>query len=163
MHHVESYNAEMSNYVFIAVMVVVYIVKQVMKMKKKQATKPFVPVDPFPVSIPEVKQEPKSYEYEEVEDEWAYAPEPTYDNQTKYSEKQLENAIDTSNGDLYEAISKLKSEGETIGLEEKLDDFERFDEFKIKEKKKNNFADLLDDPENFKNAFILSEILNRRH
>ena len=38
----------------------------------------------------------------------------------------------------------------------------RFDEYKIEKKKKNTFADLLDDTENFKKAFVLSQILERK-
>lgn len=37
----------------------------------------------------------------------------------------------------------------------------RFDNYRVKRKQKNTFADLLDDPKSFRQAFILSEILNR--
>ncbi len=37
----------------------------------------------------------------------------------------------------------------------------RFDHYKIDKKKKNAFAELLDDKESFKKAFILAEILKR--
>ena len=38
----------------------------------------------------------------------------------------------------------------------------RFEEYKIEEEKKNIFADLLDDKENFTKAFVLSQILERK-
>lgn len=46
-----------------------------------------------------------------------------------------------------------------VSIEE--DNRTRFDHYKIKKKKKNTFADFLDDKDSFKKAFILSEILKR--
>ncbi len=165
MHQVESYTAGIEGFAYIAIMVVIYIVKQVMKMKKKETIKPFVPQEPVLESIPEIKQELDSYHYEEVDvdDDWSYAPDPGYDEVPSYSEEQLEKAITESNGDLYAAITKVKEEQEKSEIELKLEEVERFDQFKIKDKSQNTFADLLDDPENFKNAFVLSEILNRKY
>ncbi len=164
MLQVESYTAEMSNYLYIVILAVGFIVKQVMNMKKKETVKPYVPVDPFPVSIPEIKQQKtEPYNYNDLEDDWSHAPEPVYEEQPTYSEKQLKKAIESNNGDLYQAISSLKQKGESSEKEEKVNESERFDEFKIKKEEKNTFAELLGDPENFKNAFVLSEILKRRH
>lgn len=49
---------------------------------------------------------------------------------------------------------------ETIVEEKKSN---RFEDYKIEEEKKNTFGDLLDDTENFKKAFILSQILEKKY
>ena len=165
MDQVEYYTAGFDGYAYIVIMVVIYIVKQVMKMKKKATVKPFVPMEPVSSSIPEVKQHKDTYHYDdmEVEDDWSYAPDPGYDESPSYSEEQLEKAISESNGDLYAAITQVKEEKEEREIETKLEKVERFDQFKLKDKTKNTFADMLDDPENFKNAFVLSEILKKKY
>ena len=43
----------------------------------------------------------------------------------------------------------------TVMTDKDRDPDKRFDYYEIKEEKKNLFADMLDDSENFKNAFVL--------
>lgn len=62
------------------------------------------------------------------------------------------------------SLAELKSKygNSTIMTDADRDPDKRFDDYELQEKNKNVFADMLDDSENFKKAFILSEILKRK-
>lgn len=68
------------------------------------------------------------------------------------------------NEPMVNSLKELKEKyGHSVVMTDKdRDPDRRFDEYELKEEKKNMFADLLDDPENFKKAFVLSEIMNRK-
>lgn len=158
MHEVESYTAGIEGYAYIIVMVVIYVIKQVLKMKKKPTVKPYVPETPN--SEPVVKEENRPVFHEEVSDEWSYAPDLGYDS-NEDKEQELERAISESNGDLYNALSKIQSE-KSVEVIDDQQTTERYKEFKLQEKPNNKFADMFNDPDNLKNAFVLSEVLKRK-
>lgn len=62
------------------------------------------------------------------------------------------------------SLKELKEKyGHSIIMTDKdRDPDKRFDDYEIKEDKKNIFADMLDDSDNFKKAFVLSEIMQRK-
>ena len=62
------------------------------------------------------------------------------------------------------SLAELKSKygNSTIMTDADRDPDKRFDDYEIKEEKKNIYANLLDDSDNFKKAFVLAEIMKRK-
>lgn len=69
--------------------------------------------------------------------------------------------VDTSN--MVNSLDEFKQKyGAKAIVKKKETPKKRFEEYRITKEGKNNFADLLDDTDNFKNAFVLSQILERK-
>ncbi len=62
------------------------------------------------------------------------------------------------------SLKELKEKyGSSVVMTDKdRDPDRRFDDYEIKKEKRNIFADMLDDSESFKKAFVLSEIIKRK-
>lgn len=165
----------LENYLYIA-LALIYIISRVLKARSKQhqAQQPTRPQQHTQTTNPNNQPQPrKAFSFEDIlkefeknlageefEEEKALpVEEMPYEKTTRMEqprEKEMPSPYETYEGISYESpiISEPKKE---------LEVFSRNEKYSIKEDLASQYIKMLQDPDGFKNAIVLSEIINRKY